>query len=156
MMKISPSKKSRINWGTGILITIIIFMSITVLTGVFLMNQDVQLVTDNYYEKDLKYQNQIDKLNRTAALEEKVEIKFDGLNVELIFPSSFEADKISGEVYFYRPSDRKKDFKIPLTLDKEAKQIIPVTRIEKGFWRIKLNWSSDGIEYYNERAITVN
>jgi len=155
-MKISPSKKSRINWGTGILITIIIFMSITVLTGVYLMNQDVQLVTDNYYEKDLKYQNQIDKLNRTVALEEKVEIKFDGLNVELIFPLSFEVDKISGEVYFYRPSDGKKDFTIPLTLNSEARQIIPVTRIDKGFWRIKLSWTSDGIEYYNERAITVN
>jgi len=155
-MKISPSKKSRINWGTGILITIIIFMSITVLTGVYLMNQDVQLVTDNYYEKDLKYQNQIDKLNRTVALEEKVEIKFDGLNVELIFPASFEVDKISGEVYFYRPSDGKKDFTIPLTLNSEARQIIPVTRIDKGFWRIKLSWTSDGIEYYNERAITVN
>ena len=155
-MKISPSKKSRINWGTGILITIILFMSITVLTGIYLMNQDVQLVTDNYYEKDLKYQNQIDKLNRTAALEEKVEIKFDGLAVELVFPTSFDKSKLSGEIYFYRPSDRKKDFTIPLTLNSEARQIIPVTRIDKGFWRIKLSWSSDGIEYYNERAITVN
>ena len=154
MMKISPSKKSRINWGTGILITIIIFMSITVLTGIYLMNQDVQLVTDNYYEKDLKYQNQIDKLNRTAALEEKVEIKFDGLAVELVFPTSFDKSKLSGEIYFYRPSDRKKDFTIPLTLNSEAGQIIPVTRIDKGFWRIKLSWTSDGIEYYNERAIT--
>ena len=146
----------KISWGTGILITIIIFMSITVLTGVFLMNQDVQLVTENYYEKDLKYQQQIDKLNRTAALEEKVEIIFDGLNVEVIFPSSFTEDKISGEIYFYRPSDKSKDFIIQLTLNSEAGQIIPVTRIDKGFWRIKLSWTSDGIEYYNERAITVN
>jgi hypothetical protein len=146
----------KFSWGTGILITIIIFMSITVLTGIYLMNQDVQLVTDNYYEKDLKYQNQIDKLNRTAALEEKVEIKFDGLAVELVFPTSFDKSKLSGEIYFYRPSDRKKDFTIPLTLNSEARQIIPVTRIDKGFWRIKLSWSSDGIEYYNERAITVN
>ncbi|HEY7751846.1 MAG TPA: FixH family protein, partial [Ignavibacteriaceae bacterium] len=108
------------------------------------------------YEKDLKYQNQIDKLNRTAALEENVEIKFDGSAVEIIFPESFQNKRISGEVYFYRPSERKKDFKIPLTLTPDLKQIIPVTRIDKGFWRIKLNWNMEGKEYYNERAITIN
>ena len=146
----------KISWGTGILITIIIFMSITVLTGVFLMNQDVQLVTDNYYEKDLKYQQEIDKLNRTAALEEKVEIKFDSSAVELVFPESFSTEKISGEIYFYRPSDRKKDFTIPLSLNSEARQIIPVTRIDKGFWRIKLSWILEGDEYYNENVIIIN
>jgi hypothetical protein len=155
-MKSSPSKKSWINWGTGILITIIIFMTITILTGIYLMNQDVQLVTENYYEKDLKYQQQIDKMNRTAALDEKTEIKFDGSIVEIIFPESFKYQNISGEVYFYRPSDKKKDFILPLSLSSELKQIIPVTRIDKGFWRIKLSWSSDGSEYYNERAITIN
>jgi hypothetical protein len=154
-MKINPSKKSRINWGTGILISIIIFITITVLTGVFLMNQDVQLVTDNYYEKDLKYQEKIDILNRTAAMEEKVDIRFDGSVVEVVFPESFQSEKISGEIYFYRPSDRNKDFSIPITLNSDARQIIPVTRIEKGFWRIKLNWLTDDIGYYNERAITV-
>jgi hypothetical protein len=146
----------KLSWGTGILISIIVFMSITILTGIYLMNQDVQLVTENYYEKDLKYQNQIDKLNRTAALEENVEIKFDGSAVEIIFPESFQNKRISGEVYFYRPSERKKDFKIPLTLTPDLKQIIPVTRIDKGFWRIKLNWNMEGKEYYNERAITIN
>lgn len=145
----------KLSWGTGILITIIIFMSVTVLTGIYLMNQDVQLVTDNYYEKDLKYQNQIDKLNRTAALEEKVEINFDGELVELVFPESFSAEKIFGEIYFYRPSGREKDFTIPLTLNSGARQIIPVTRIDKGFWRIKLSWTLDTVEYYSERTISI-
>ena len=146
----------KISWGTGILITIIIFMSITVLTGIYLMNQDVQLVTDNYYEKDLKYQNQIDKLNRTAALEENVEIKFDDFAVEIVFPESFSTEKISGEIYFYRPSDISKDFIIPLILNSERKQTIPVTRIDKGFWRIKLSWILEGDEYYNENVIIIN
>ena len=48
--------KSKFNWGTGILITIIIFMVITIGTVVFLMNQDVDLVTSDYYNKGIQHQ----------------------------------------------------------------------------------------------------
>ncbi len=33
--------------------------------------------------------------------------------------------------------------------------MILVERLEKGFWRLKLNWTMDGNGYYNERAITI-
>jgi len=44
---------------------------------------------------------------------------------------------------------------LPLLVSEEGSQIIPVERLEKGFWRIKLNWTMDGNGYYNERAITI-
>lgn len=155
MKKISPSKNSRINWGTGIVIGIIIFVVISVSMTIIFMMQDVNLVTDKYYENSLQYQNEIDNQSRTLALNEEIEIRYNGQVVNILFPSLYVNKKITGELFFYRPSDPKLDFKIPLLLDESGSQIIPTERIEKGFWRLKLNWVMDGNGYYNERVITI-
>ena len=147
--------KAKLNWGTGILIGIIVFVVISITMTVIFMTQDVSLVSDNYYEKSLSYQDEIDKQSRTKSLDEQVKINFNGELVTISLPSDYISKDISGEIFFYRPSNPKLDFALPLQLV-EGKQIIPVERLEKGFWRLKLNWTMDGNGYYNERAITIN
>ena len=144
----------KISWGTGIAIGIIIFVVISITMTIIFMTQDVNLVTDKYYENSLQYQKEIDKQSRTKSLDEQVKINFNGEIINILFPSSYLGKDISGEVFFYRPSNPKLDFALPLQLV-EGKQIIPVERLEKGFWRLKLNWTMDGKGYYNERAITL-
>ena len=144
----------KISWGTGIVIGIITFVVISVTMTIIFMMQDVNLVTDKYYENSLQYQDEIDKQNRTLALSEDVILNFNGELISISFPENYLNKKISGEIDFYRPSDPKLDFRLPLQLV-EGKQVIPVTRIEKGFWRLKLNWVMDGDGYYNERALNI-
>ncbi len=72
---------------------------------VIFMTQDVSLVSDNYYEKSLEYQDEIDKQSRTKSLDEQVKINFNGEVITVLFPSDYLEKKISGEIYFYRPSD---------------------------------------------------
>ena len=145
----------RVNWGTGILIGIIIFIVITVTMTVIFMNQDVNLVTDKYYENSIKYQDEIDKQSRTNSLNEAIKINFNGQELSILFPQDYKNQNVSGDIYFYRPSNPNLDFKLPLLLNEIGRQIIPTQRLEKGFWRLKLNWMMDGNSYYNERAITV-
>ena len=154
-MKINPSENRRINWGTGIVIGIVVFVILTISMTVIFMTQDVHLVTDDYYEKTLTYQDEIDKQSRTKALDDEVKINFNGKMIKVLFPSDYLNKNISGEIYFYRPSNPLLDFKIPLQLSKEGNQFIPVERIDKGFWRLKLNWTMNGNGYYNERAVTI-
>ena len=144
----------KISWGTGIVIGIIVFVLITVTMTVIFMTQDVSLVSDNYYEKSLSYQDEIDKQSRTKLLDEQVKINFNGEIITISVPSNYISKDISGEIFFYRPSNPKLDFALPLQLV-EGSQIILAKRLEKGFWRIKLNWTMDGNGYYNERAITI-
>ena len=148
-------KKINWNWGTGILIGIIIFIVITVTMTVIFMNQDVNLVTDKYYENSLKYQDEIEKQSRTNSLNEEVKINFNGQELSILFPEDYKNKNIGGEIYFYRPSNPSLDFKLPLLLNEMGIQIIPTQRLEKGFWRLKLNWTMDGNGYYNEKAFTV-
>lgn len=148
--------KIKFNWGTGILIGIIIFIAATVAMTLIFMNQDVNLVTDKYYEDSLKYQDEIDKKSRTNSLNEEVKINLVGKELSILFPDDFLDKYFSGEIYFYRPSNPGLDFKLPLRPGNDGSQVILTDKIEKGFWRLKLNWVMDGNGYYNERAITIN
>lgn len=146
----------KISWGTGIAIGIIVFVIISITMTVIFMTQDVSLVSDNYYEKSLSYQEEIDKQSRTKSLDEEVKINFSGEAINILFPFTYLDKDLSGEIYFYRPSNPALDFKLPLHLGEDGNQIIPTQRLEKGFWRLKLNWTMDGNGYFNERAITIN
>lgn len=152
----SQMKKSKFNWGTGILITIIIFMIITIGMVVFLMNQDVDLVASDYYNKGIQHQDQIDRVNRTNSMDEAVQINTEIGFVRLIFPKSFTQKNFNGTVQFYRPSDSKKDFSLPISIDTSAQQIVSTQALDKGHWTVKLSWTQDSVEYYKESSFVIN
>ena len=80
--------KKKINWGTGIIITFIVFI-ISVLTQViFYMNTDVDLVTDNYYEKELSYDEHISKINNTGTLGHDLNIEYFRDTIIIRFPTN--------------------------------------------------------------------
>lgn len=148
--------KSKFNWGTGILISIIVFMIITLATMIFLMNQDVDLVESDYYARGIDHQKQIERVNRTNLLEDSSSIKLEEKFVRLLFPKNYNSKKVSGTIQFYRPSDSKKDITLPISLDSVAQQVIPLQLLEKGYWKVKLNWTADAVEYYKESSFVIN
>ena len=149
-------KKSKFNWGTGILITIIVFMVITISTVVYLMNQDVDLVASDYYDKGIHHQEQIDRMNRTNKMGDEVSISPENGFVRLTLPKSFIQKNLVGSIHFYRPSNSKKDFVVALSVDTSAQQIIPTQNMDKGYWKVKLNWTQDAVEYYKESSFVIN
>ena len=147
--------KIKISWGTGIVIAFVIFMGGTISTAVYLMNQDVNLVAENYYDQEINYQQHIDRMERTNQLQKKQIISFDGAIVRINIPNSVLSERLSGEIYFYRPSDSNSDIKIPLVPDSSGVHVIPVESLEKGYWKIKVNWLSNGKDYFSEDRILI-
>ena len=122
---------------------------------VIAVNSPADLVVKNYYEKGVKYQERIDRINRTNALAEKVSFEFTGKGLLIKLPEIFAPEKIEGEVLFYRPSNAKEDLKIPLAPDNSGTMFISTARLEKGFWKAELNWSADGKDYLKETSFTI-
>ena len=145
--------KNKISWGTGIVISFTVFMGITISTGIYMMSLGVNLVADDYYDQEIKYQQQIDRIERTKKFDNKNLISYNGTTVKIELPSKFVKRKVTGEVYFYRPSDGTNDLKIPLSIDSLGNQIIPVTALDRGLWTVKVNWTLFEKEYYNEKRI---
>ena len=52
------------NWGNKIMLSFSVFVAIIITMVVVSMKQDVFLVSEDYYDKEVKYQNQIDKMKK--------------------------------------------------------------------------------------------
>jgi hypothetical protein len=142
------------NWGYKILTAFIIFCLTVIGFVVYFMNQKVDVVTDNYYEKELKYQDQINKVNRTRALKDSLLLVNTGKELRVTFPNP--PDKTAKDFFLlYRPSDNKKDVRIPVVPDSNRTQILSIERLDKGYWKLQINWTSGGAEYYHESAFIV-
>jgi len=115
------------------------------------------MVTDNYYEKTLKYEEQITRIKNTQALNEKPDIAFarDKGMLILTMPEISGQRNFSGNVHLFRPSNFKLDRNFILQLDQQGRQIIPLTAIERGKWEIQIRWSDNQKEYYFEQVINI-
>lgn len=145
----------KFNWGTGIFGFIIFFILAVIVFFIYMNRMDIDMVEDNYYEKELAYQDQIDKIKNTAALPGKVLIQNDKGSVTVRFPVSDSTSIISGTCLFYRPSDPSKDFTVPLEVDDSLSQVFDISQAVEGRWIIKLDWEMGGKGYYYEEGVVV-
>ena len=139
----------KINWGTGIVIAFIGFIAFIMY---FVINMNVNdkynhdLVTEDYYEEELQYQNEIDKLNNANLLEENISYKRTNDGLLIKFPENLDPKNIIGKVFLYRPSNKQLDFEISISLSK-LHLLIPDKRLVDGRWNIKIDWQYNGKSY---------
>ncbi|MCF7797806.1 MAG: FixH family protein [Lentisphaeria bacterium] len=145
-------------WPLSITVFLILFVLSLVGFLIFAGTHDVELVTDNYYEKTLQYQAQIDRINRTKALAEPVLLRYEaGEKVyRVTFPAEFKSGDIQGRLSFYRPNDAGADVSFPLQLNAVREQVFSTAALSSGLWRVKITWDSDGVEYYNEGSFVID
>ena len=146
----------KFNWGTGIFIFLVLFILGIIVFYFYVTNLDIKLVEDNYYEKELAYQQKIDKINNTASLGSGIEIIQDTGILVIQFPSIDPGLKPEGSVWFYRPSDPEKDFTVALQLNDSLQQVFDISKMDKGRWVIKLDWFMGEKEYYFEEGVVIS
>lgn len=139
----------KINWGTGIVIAILLFMSFILYFVVKVQTNskyDNELVVEEYYKKDSHYQDEIKEMENVSALIEKPVVTKSVEGVKIVFPASFEPQKIKGKVSFYRPSNKKLDFEVPISIS-QSYLLIPNSSLVGGLWGISIEWKYDGKDY---------
>ena len=144
----------KFDWGKGIVAVFILFvagMSFMVYKSV---TKDIDLVTPNYYEKEIKYQEQINRIQNSGGMTEQVKIEYTGNAVVISYPEEIKPGT-TGEINFYRPSNAKKDFRIPIEITADRKQVISSAILEKGLWKLQLAWIMNGKDYYKEEKIMI-
>ncbi|MCO5251724.1 MAG: FixH family protein [Candidatus Kapabacteria bacterium] len=143
------------NWAFAITAFYITFVVLLVSLVVYVSQDKVDLVVENYYDHDLVFQQQIDKVMRTKALKEQITISNIENKVVLKYPDSLEYP-ISGSILMFRPDNSKLDVKIPIQPNNEMMQIINTASFNKGLWKVKVDWTMNDTNYYNEQIIIFN
>ena len=140
----------KLNWGTSLAAIYVSFMILMLFLVYKSRQHDVNLVTPNYYQKELDYQSEIDAQTNANHLAEKVTVKYDGTQIVLKL-SDFGSDA-TGKVVLFRPSDHKLDKIFPLKLA-DSKMVIPTEGLRKGVWDVKVAWESDGKKYQFKESV---
>ncbi|MFM2135389.1 MAG: hypothetical protein RL021_789 [Bacteroidota bacterium] len=146
----------RINWGFGIALTALGFVAFMLSLVYRCSREEVDLVSEKYYENELRYQERIDRMRNSADSGRKVSVTQQNSAVRLVFPESVNGAKVGGDIAFYRPDNSRLDFNLPLSLDATSSQVIPVAGKQRGRWQLQITWESGGVPYYQEEEIWIN
>jgi len=140
------------NWGHGLMIFFGAFVLFMISLVVICMKQDnIHLVTQNYYEEEIKYQQQIDKIANAKALDyDALDYKAENRTVNLVLPQGAE-----GVLHLFRPSDARLDQKFAVKMQDNDALSIDLAHLQAGYWKMKLSWQEGDTEFYLEEQITL-
>ena len=145
--------KIKFNWGTGIVIFLILFF-ISIGYRIYLSTlHPVDLVSEDYYPKEIAHQTQIDKEKNTTTLNEKIIIEDTPDTITVTFPKEIIGKDVSGFIYFYRPSNSELDKRFDIVLNENLEMKFPASDFEAGKYILQIDWSMDGTPYYQKKEL---
>lgn len=115
-------------------------------------SQKFDLVTKDYYEQELKYQNIIDESANTAKLSAPLVVEKTNDQLQVSFPAEMKDKNKKIDFYLYYPADAKKDFRKTIET-KDNELIQPLPQAMKGQYQLKLSWEVKGVKYYFEKKL---
>ncbi len=139
----------KLNWGTGIVLAFIGFIAFIMFFVInMIVNKELthDLVTEDYYKAELEYQKDIDKQNNSKLLSKNITYKKTNEGLVVYFPEDLQPEKIEGNLFLYRPSNKQLDFETTLSLSK-SHLLIPDKRLVDGRWNIIIDWQYNGKSY---------
>ena len=149
-------KKFNLNWGWSILLVYITFMSVFLFFFYrsFIELKSNELVTEDYYEKELVYGEEIKKRQNADTMKVPIKILQEQKNLVVVFPEYVK--DIKGKIILYKPDNSKLDSEFPLQLDDHNRQVIESSFIIPGRWNVSVEWQSGGVPYLVEEKMTLN
>jgi hypothetical protein len=146
----------KFNWGYGILIVIMFFIA-AILTLVYkCTKQNIDLVSNNYYEQELKYDQQMEKEKNNLTLSENIKVGYNDTTKSVVFHYPSTSDKLTGNITFFKPDDARLDFNKPILCDNSLTQTISSLQMKKGWWKVKINWKNGELAYYYQQDLYIN
>lgn len=138
------------NWGKGIVIGMATFMTFIIVLVVGLMMNRVDLESEDYYKREINYQQEITAQENANKLESKIEIIS---NTEFLVVKVPEGEFTKIEMHLSRPNDQKMDklFKIEGT----KSFLINKKELEKGLYTVELSYMVDNKPCLQKESVTI-
>jgi hypothetical protein len=145
--------ENNMNPGKWIVVVFILFAAFIGTLVTVCMREDISLVAKDYYNQELAYQDQISRINNAAALPNKPQITVtrDFIRVEFDSLSFVERGKID----LFCPSDSRMDRNFEITIRDDQAFTYALSGLKSGMYRVKLSWSMDNKDYYQEEIVNL-
>lgn len=143
-------------WPCAIITVFILFALGTATLVTLACSQKMDLVSSNYYEQEILYQQQLEKMQRAERLAGPEALVYDPSTHHItISLRDFQKGALPGRIQLYRPSAAGLDQNIPLALNSEGRQSLDTHKLRPGLWKARLSWTAQGKEYFLERTVII-
>jgi hypothetical protein len=150
-------KSSRNLWPVGIIVTFALFFAGTVGLVVMACTQKVDLVSADYYEQELKFQGQIDRVERTRHAATQATVAYDAATrcIIVALPAEQAGHEVSGRIELYRPSASGLDHAVKLEPDSKGVQRVDAAGMSPGLWKVRVSWTVEHQDYFLDQKMVV-
>jgi len=130
------------NWGRFITFIYLAFVSGIVYLVYGSMQQDINLVDENYYQKELAFQKEIEQSNLAVEQNQMIQIRETPQGYWIKIDSA-KGNSFTADIQFYCPASKEKDKLFHFNQQTQAKWWIPAEKIQPGRYTIKTRWVVD-------------
>ena len=152
----STTTNRRNLWPTAIIgffVVAVLFLGSFILWA---MRQREDLVSADYYEREVRYQGQLDSMNRSRALAAQTVVTFEPAQPAIVITlPPAQTRGATGNIQLYRPSDAGLDRNVPLALDAAGIQRLDAKDLRDGLWKVRVKWNVGGKEYFVDQPVIV-
>lgn len=123
----------------------------------FCVGHGSDLVAADYYEQEVEYQDQLDRMERGQTLGERASITYDvalGF-IRIQVPPEQVALKAAGAIHLYRPSEADLDRTLPLEVNAAGEQRLDVQSLKPGLWEVRVRWAVEGQEFFLNEKLNI-
>lgn len=144
----------KLNWGAGIAILYAGFVTMILLLVCMSASQKIDLVTDQYYEEELRFQDKINKINLAKTLADPLSWQVEEQGIMIHYPKEFSQNTLTGNIKLYCPSDNTKD-RVFLVKPQDGSQLIAASDLKSGRYYLQIDWQHDKQAYWNEGVVVI-
>ncbi len=141
-------------WGKKITFVYLGFVALIITMVVISMRQKVDLVSKDYYAKELAYQNDINKMANANKLQSKLKCTVINNTIEVVFPEEHSDKAILATAFIYKPSDNAADRQVEISTN-DGRYVISTQDFLKGMYKVKVDWTIEGTEYQAESVVVL-
>lgn len=135
------------NWGRSIILVLIIFMGFITILAIKMSSSQDDAFDKDYYENGLAFDEEYNLKQNVINDQTTPSINLNDSTLLLVFKNLDD-----GSIKFKRPSDKTKDTIVNID---SSRVIIPITQLEKGEWRLVINWAYGNKKYLFEKNMYI-
>ena len=143
----------KLNWGSYIFILILIFLTLCTVFIIFSLRQDIDLVTEEYYEEGADFTSEMEITERSKDYIDSIIISQEEGYLEFNIPCSL-SDIKTFDLWFYRPSDKDEDLRTTLEIN-DAPVLVSTDNLIKGRYILHISWELDSLDFHIEKNIFI-
>lgn len=156
-MSTTPERPGFNPWPWSIMAFFAVAITAAVVWVAFCVSHGTDLVAADYYEQEVEYQNQLDRMEHARELGGRATVSYEAADgfIRIQLPPEHAILQPHGVIHLYRPSQAGLDQRLPLRLTATGEQQLDAQLLAPGLWDVRVRWVAQGREFFLNEKLTI-